>query len=123
MNSAIELVDVGWEADRSFALQDVSLRVPVGSIYGFLGPNGSGKTTTIRLFMGMLKPDRGTISVFGRSVPRDMKKILARCWRLPPDGAPASSSTASRASCAGRWRGARLSPAGLSPGGRLPRAP
>ena len=83
MNSAIELSGVGWKAGRSFALQDVSLRVPVGSIYGFLGPNGSGKTTTIRMFMGMLKPDRGTISVLGRSVPGEMKKILARVGYVP----------------------------------------
>lgn len=83
MNSAIELVDVGWKAGKSFELQDVSLRVPVGSIYGFLGPNGSGKTTTIRLFMGMIKPDHGRISVFGRPVPHDMKRILARVGYVP----------------------------------------
>ena len=83
MNSAIELVDVGWRADRSFAIQDLSLRVPVGSIYGFLGPNGSGKTTTIRLFMGMMKPDHGRISVFGKPVPGEMKKILARVGYVP----------------------------------------
>ncbi len=57
MNNAIELNGVSWKADKSFALKDVSLSVPAGSIYGFLGPNGSGKTTTIRLFMGMMKPD------------------------------------------------------------------
>jgi ABC-2 type transport system ATP-binding protein len=83
VNNAIELSDVGWKAGKSFALQDVSLRVPVGSIYGFLGPNGSGKTTTIRMFMGMMKPDHGTISVFGRPVPQEMKKILARIGYVP----------------------------------------
>jgi len=83
VSNAIELNNVGWKAGKSFELQDVSLRVPVGSIYGFLGPNGSGKTTTIRMFMGMLKPDRGSISMFGHSVPRDMKKILARVGYVP----------------------------------------
>ncbi|MDX1493343.1 MAG: ABC transporter ATP-binding protein [Longimicrobiales bacterium] len=83
MNSAIELIDVGWRAGKSFELKDISLNVPVGSIYGFLGPNGSGKTTTIRAFMGMLKPDRGTISIFGHSVPREMKKILGRIGYVP----------------------------------------
>jgi ABC-2 type transport system ATP-binding protein len=83
VNSAIELSGVSWKAGRSFALEDVSLRVPVGSIYGFLGPNGSGKTTTIRMFMGMMKPDRGVISVLGRSVPRDIKSILARVGYVP----------------------------------------
>ena len=83
MNSAIELNNVGWKAGKSFELQDVSLRVPVGSIYGFLGPNGSGKTTTIRIFMGMMRPDHGEISVLGRSVPGDMKSILARVGYVP----------------------------------------
>ncbi len=83
MNSAIELNGVSWRAGKSFALQDISLNVPVGSIYGFLGPNGSGKTTTIRTFMGMLKPDRGEISIFGHSVPMDMKRILARIGYVP----------------------------------------
>ncbi len=83
MNSAIELNNVGWKAGKSFELKDLSLRVPVGSIYGFLGPNGSGKTTTIRIFMGMLKPDHGEIAVLGRSVPNDMKKILGRVGYVP----------------------------------------
>lgn len=83
MNSAIELTGVSWRAGKSFALQDISLNVPVGSIYGFLGPNGSGKTTTIRTFMGMLKPDRGEISIFGQSVPKDMKRVLSRIGYVP----------------------------------------
>jgi ABC-2 type transport system ATP-binding protein len=83
VNNAIELNNVGWKAGKSFELKDVSLRVPVGSIYGFLGPNGSGKTTTIRMFMGMLKPDRGQISIFGQSVPAQLKSILARIGYVP----------------------------------------
>lgn len=83
MNNAIELRDVSWSAGKSFALRDLSLRVPTGSIYGFLGPNGSGKTTTIRLFMGMMRPERGEIRMLGKSVPRDMKSILARVGYVP----------------------------------------
>ena len=83
MNNAIELRDVGWKAGKSFELQDLSLNVPMGSIYGFLGPNGSGKTTTIRMFMGMMKPDHGSISVFGHSVPKEMKTILGRVGYVP----------------------------------------
>jgi ABC-2 type transport system ATP-binding protein len=74
---------VGWKAGRSFQLKDVSLSVPSGAIYGFLGPNGSGKTTTIRMFMGMLKPDHGAIRVLGRDVPRDLPSILARVGYVP----------------------------------------
>ena len=83
MTNAIELTDVGWRASRTFALEDVTLRVPRGAIYGFLGPNGSGKTTTIRLFMGMMKADAGAIRVLDRDVPREMKSILARVGYVP----------------------------------------
>jgi ABC-2 type transport system ATP-binding protein len=83
MNHAIELNGVGWKAGKGFALQDVTLRVPVGSIYGFLGPNGSGKTTTIRIFMGMIKPDQGEIRMLGKPVPRELPRILARVGYVP----------------------------------------
>ncbi|MHB1191466.1 MAG: ABC transporter ATP-binding protein [Longimicrobiales bacterium] len=83
MNSAIELSGLGWKADRAFSLRDISLRVPVGSIYGFLGPNGSGKTTTIRMCLGMMKPDRGEIRVLGLDVPRDLPRILASVGYVP----------------------------------------
>ncbi|HUF75138.1 MAG TPA: ABC transporter ATP-binding protein [Longimicrobiales bacterium] len=83
MNNAIELTDVRWRASKTFALDDVTLRVPRGSIYGFLGPNGSGKTTTIRIFMGMIQADGGEVSVLDRTVPREMKAILARVGYVP----------------------------------------
>src|SRR4051812_9508327 len=47
------------------AVDDLSLEVPAGSIYGFIGPNGSGKTTTLRMIMRILHPDRGTVRVLG----------------------------------------------------------
>jgi ABC-2 type transport system ATP-binding protein len=83
VNNAIELRDVCWKADRAFELHDLTLRVPTGSIYGFLGPNGSGKTTTIRIFMGMIRADRGDVRVLDRSVPADMTSILARVGYVP----------------------------------------
>lgn len=50
------------------ALRGLDLRVPAGSIYGFLGRNGAGKTTTIKALMGLLRPDSGTARVFGTPV-------------------------------------------------------
>lgn len=47
------------------AVDDLSLEVPAGTIYGFIGPNGSGKTTTLRMIMRILHPDRGHIRVLG----------------------------------------------------------
>src|SRR6185312_3132033 len=49
------------------AVDDLSLDVPAGSIYGFLGPNGSGKTTTLRMIMHILHPDQGEITVLGQA--------------------------------------------------------
>ncbi len=50
---------------KTVAVNDLSLRVPQGSVYGFIGPNGSGKTTTLRMIMNILYPDSGEIQIFG----------------------------------------------------------
>ena len=51
------------------ALEDVSLAIPPGVIYGLIGPSGSGKTTLIRLLVGVLRPERGEVRVLGRPMP------------------------------------------------------
>ena len=56
----------------------VDLKVPRGAIYGFLGPNGSGKTTTIRMVCGLLRPDAGAGQVLGYDVVADSAHIKAR---------------------------------------------
>lgn len=58
-------------------VEDVSLNVPQGCVYGFLGPNGSGKTTTMRLLLGLLKPDGGTIHLNGHDLRRHSRMALA----------------------------------------------
>lgn len=50
------------------AVDDVSIHVRTGEIYGFLGLNGAGKTTAIRLLLGMIKPDSGSVSLFGKNL-------------------------------------------------------
>lgn len=63
---AVELDNVTKTFGEHVAVDDLSLRVPTGSVYGFIGPNGSGKTTTLRMIMRILHPDRGRISVLGQ---------------------------------------------------------
>jgi ABC-2 type transport system ATP-binding protein len=62
---AVEIREVTKTFGNHVAVDDLSLEVPTGSIYGFIGPNGSGKTTTLRMIMRILHPDRGEISVLG----------------------------------------------------------
>src|SRR5262245_15411714 len=64
--SAIEIRGVSKTFGTHRAVNDLTLDVPDGSIYGFIGPNGSGKTTTIRMIMNIILPDRGDIAVFGQ---------------------------------------------------------
>lgn len=64
--NAIEIHGVSKSFGAFQAVADLSLNVPDGSIYGFIGPNGSGKTTTIRMIMNIILPDKGTIQVLGR---------------------------------------------------------
>ncbi len=71
--SAISLRNVSKRFGDHQAVDDVSLTVPEGSIYGFIGPNGSGKTTTIRMIINILVPDSGEISVLGRPRASDVR--------------------------------------------------
>lgn len=64
--SIIELENITKSYENHVAIDDLSLQVPKGSIYGFIGPNGSGKTTTIRMIMNILYPDKGRIFISGK---------------------------------------------------------
>src|SRR5258705_2941517 len=65
-------------------VQDLSMQVKRGSIYGFLGPNGSGKTTTIRMLCGLLTPDSGEGTCLGYDIRRDADKIKRRVGYMTP---------------------------------------
>jgi ABC-2 type transport system ATP-binding protein len=64
---AVEISNVTKTFGSVTAVDDLSLAVPEGSVYGFIGPNGSGKTTTMRMITGIFYPDSGTIRVFGKA--------------------------------------------------------
>lgn len=63
---AVQINHVTKTFGKHVAVDDLCLEVPEGAIYGFLGPNGSGKTTTLRMIMRILHPDSGDIRVLGR---------------------------------------------------------
>ena len=65
VTDAIRLDEVTKRFNGVAAVERLSLAVPAGSIYGFIGPNGSGKTTTLRMIMNILLPDEGKIAVLG----------------------------------------------------------
>ncbi len=83
MSHAIETTGLLYQAGKNFELRDLSLQVPEGSIYGFLGPNGSGKTTSIRLCLGLLQPKAGRITVLGHEIPRESPRALGRIGYVP----------------------------------------
>lgn len=66
----------------TLAVDGLDLTVPRGSVFGFLGPNGSGKTTTIRMLMGLIEPTAGTAAVLGRPMPRAGRTVLPKVGAL-----------------------------------------
>ena len=63
-------------------MDGVDLQVPRGAVFGFLGPNGSGKTTTIRMLLGLVGPTSGTIELLGEAVPDRAMAVLPRVGAL-----------------------------------------
>lgn len=74
----------------------LGLEVPRGSVFGFLGPNGSGKTTTIRMLLGLIAPSAGSITLLGESMPESGARVLPRVGALVegPSFAPYLSGAA-----------------------------
>ncbi len=63
---------------RTVAVRGLDLDVPAGGVHGFLGPNGSGKTTTIRMLLGLIRPDDGSMEIFGQPVPERLPEVVSR---------------------------------------------
>ncbi len=60
------------------AVRDLDLAVPAGGVHGFLGPNGSGKTTTIRMLLGLARATEGRMRLFGQEVPQHLPDVIDR---------------------------------------------
>ena len=63
---------------RVVAVDGLDLTVPSGGVHGFLGPNGSGKTTTIRMLLGLVRPDSGSVRLLGSPVPAGLPDVARR---------------------------------------------
>src|SRR3954453_3118505 len=64
-----------WRAPRN-ALDGFDMVVEAGQVHGFLGPNGSGKTTTLRTLMGLIRPGGGTMRLLGLEVPQALPQVI-----------------------------------------------
>ena len=81
-SAAIEIRGASKRYAEHVAVRDLSLTVPVGTVYGLLGPNGAGKTTTIRMILNVIAPDTGTIAVLGQP---NTSAVLDRVGYLPEE--------------------------------------
>ena len=72
---ALDVADLSKKYGDRMALSHANFEVPMGSICGFVGPNGSGKTTTIRMLLGLIKPTTGGGHVLGESITEPEKYL------------------------------------------------
>jgi ABC-type multidrug transport system ATPase subunit len=79
---AIETIALTKRFGRQVVVDDLALSVPRGSVFGFLGPNGSGKTTTIRMLLGLARASAGEISVLGEPMPQRLGSVLPQVGAL-----------------------------------------
>ena len=79
---AIETRGLSKHFGQQAAVDGVDLAVPRGSVFGFLGPNGSGKTTTIRMLLGLAAASAGTVRLLGQEMPEKLHDVLPRVGAL-----------------------------------------
>ncbi|WP_375400725.1 ATP-binding cassette domain-containing protein [uncultured Amnibacterium sp.] len=93
---AVETRGLTKRFGKRAAVESLDLAVPAGSVFGFLGPNGSGKTTTIRMLLGLINPTEGDVRLFGETMPAAAASVLPRVGALVegPGFAPYLSGTA-----------------------------
>jgi len=79
---AVETRGLSKRFGSRLAVDGLHMVVPRGAVYGFLGPNGSGKTTTIRMLLGLVEPTSGTRSLLGHAIPREASRALPQVGAL-----------------------------------------
>ncbi|MCD1257671.1 ABC transporter ATP-binding protein [Paenibacillus athensensis] len=76
METIVETKQLGKSYPNRRGIRDVSLQLFAGDVYGLLGPNGAGKTTFLKLITGLLRPDRGTVQLFGVDIADDFARAI-----------------------------------------------
>lgn len=107
MNDAAITIDgISKRFGEVQAVNGLSLSIPKNCIFGFLGPNGSGKTTTIRVVLGLIRPDAGSVAIFGQNPVGAGDAVRERCGALlEHDGLYERLSVEDNLELAGRiWR-------------------
>ncbi len=80
--AAVSTIGLAKTFSHRAAVAGIDLAVPAGSVYGFLGPNGSGKTTTLRMLVGLIRPTAGTVFLLGQPMPAAAATVLPRVGAL-----------------------------------------
>ncbi len=75
MNYAVEIDNVSVKYDNVEALNDVTLKVEKGSFLGIIGPNGGGKTTLLKVILGLISPSKGSVKIYNKNVEDALDKI------------------------------------------------
>jgi ABC-type multidrug transport system ATPase subunit len=78
LNSVIQINHLSKRFNNFTAVDDLSFSVNEGEVYGFLGQNGAGKSTTIRMMLSLIKPTEGSINIFGLSLEKEREQILSK---------------------------------------------
>ena len=78
MSAVIEVKNLSKDFQEIKAVHDLSFSVPAGKVYGFLGQNGAGKSTTIRMLLTLIAPSTGSIEIFGMNLQKHRKEILRK---------------------------------------------
>jgi len=82
MSTVVSLDRISKSYEQKIAVRDLSLQIEEGTMFGLLGPNGSGKTSSIRMMIGITMPDSGTVNLFGKPFSRES---LKRVGYLPEE--------------------------------------
>src|SRR5579859_6309575 len=85
--AAVELEGVTKRFGELIAVNELSIRVERGEIFGLLGPNGSGKTTTLNMILGLSAPTAGRIRVLGREMPKEQRSVRRMLGTVPQETA------------------------------------